>query len=1052
MKFSHVFIDRPILASVTSIVVLIIGFISYASLPVSQYPPVAPPTVIIKTQYPGASPQVIADTVAAPIEQEVNGVEGMIYMYSQSTSDGVMSLIITFELGTDLDDALVQVQNRVSTALPRLPDEVQRIGVTTRKDMVDPLLVIHLMSPEGRYDEKYVTNFAQRQIRDVLARLKGVGNIQVWGGRDYSMRIWLDPAHIASIGMTAGDIIKALEEQNIQVAGGTLAQPPIDVRRAFQVSIQAQGRLTEVEQFENIVVKTGEDGRFTRLGDVARVELGGENYSTAGYLDGKPAILLPLTQTPGSNAVATSEAVHETMAELAKEFPDGLEYSIMYDPTEFIDESIKELYTTIFQATALVVLVILVFLQSWRASVIPLVTIPISLIGTFAFMAAFGFSINNLTLFGLVLAVGIVVDDAIVVVENIERNVAGGMSAREAARKTMDEVGTALIAIALVLSSVFIPVAFLEGMTGAFYRQFALTIAVATIISAFNALTLSPALGALLLGKRDSGRRSLRYSLSGAQSYLFVQFNKGFFWLQERYVQLVARVTQHSMAMVCIYLILIALTIFAFVRVPSGFIPPQDQGYLLGLVNLPEGASRARAEAVVRRAEQIVLETPGLDHAVSFVGLAAETRTIASNKAAIFAMLEPFDERNRKELDDSAILNDLRTRLSAIQEAFIAVFPPPTVRGLGTVGGYSLRVEDRGGRGLATLQEAAFAWVEAANQTPGLTSVYTSYTSNTPQLYVDIDRIKAEMLDVPIENVFEALEVYMGASYVNDFNRFGRIYRVIAQAEAPYRLDLEDISQLRTRSNSGAMVPLGSFVDFKEISGPDRVPRYNLYPTIEINGDTQAGYSTGQAISLMEELADNLLPDGITFEWTEMAYQQVRASNTVLFIFPLSVLFVFLALAALYESWSLPFAIILIVPMCLSSAIGGIMLLGMDNNILTQIGFIVLIGLASKNAILIVEFARANERAGKNRFEAAKEACRLRLRPILMTSFAFIFGVSPLLFASGAGYEMRQALGTTVFFGMLGVTIFGLLFTPVFYVMIRGFTDRQKSEHSSEVI
>ena len=1044
MRFSHLFIDRPILAAVISIFILILGGISYFSLPVTQYPDVAPPTIVVVVRYPGASAQVVADTVAAPIELEVNGVEGMLYMSSQSTSDGLMRLTITFELGTDLDKAQVLVQNRVSIAEPRLPEEARKFGIITRKESPDLLLVIHLLSPDGTYDQLYLANFAQIQVRDTLSRIDGVGNVQIFGARDYSMRIWLDPDRIASLGLTAGDIVEALREQNVQVTGGTLGQRPLDTERAFQFGIQLQGRLTDVEEFENIIVKASADGRFTRLRDVARVELGASEYGTNVFVDGQTAVDLAVTQRPGSNALATAKIIRDTMEDLSKDFPKGLEYRMIYNPTEFIEKSIQELSSAIFQAIFLVVLVILLFLQTWRAAIIPLVTIPISLIGTFSVMAVFGFSINNLTLFGLVLAVGIVVDDAIVVVESVERNIAKGMSARDAARRTMDEVGVALIAIALVLSSVFIPVAFVSGISGEFYRQFSLTIAVATIISAFNALTLSPALCALLLSKRDPKSASANNLFNSVLKRFFGYFNLAFDWLRERYALTLHHIMRRNVAMVSIYIALIFLTIWGFMRVPTGFIPAQDQGYFVALVRLPDGASFNRTEEVMHQAERIILDTPGLSHAVSFVGLSVETMTIASNAGTIFAVTEPVEERQRKGLNGDVVLADLRARLSQIQEGVIAIFPPPPVRGMGNLGGFSLQIQDRRGRGIEVLQQAVDRLVVAANSEPSLTSVYTPFSSNTPQLFIDVDRVKARMLDVPIENVFETLEVYLGSSYVNDFNFLGRAYRVIAQADAPFRMDVDDIRRLRTLSDKDAVVPLGSIVNIREIAGPERIARYNLYQSAQINGDTVPGFSTGQAIRKMEELAQRDLPDGISFEWTGLAYQQILAGNTAIFIFPLSVLFVFLTLAALYESWSLPLAIILIVPMCLSSSIAGVALRGLDNNILTQIGFIVLVGLASKNAILIVEFARAIERQGKTRFEAAVEASRLRLRPILMTSLAFIFGILPLLFASGEGAEMRQALGTAVFGGMLGVTIFGLLFTPVFYVMIRAVAMRSE--------
>ena len=1043
MSFSHFFIARPIFAAVLSIFLLIVGAIAYLSLPVAQYPEVAPPTIVVSAQYPGASAEIIADTVATPLEQEVNGVENMIYMYSQSTNDGRMTLTVTFELGTDLEQAQVLVQNRVAIAEPRLPEEVRRIGITTRKNSPDLLLVIHMLSPDESYDQLYISNYATLQVRDVLARLDGVGDIQIFGARDYSMRVWLDPDRISSLGLSVTEVIAALREQNVQVAGGMLGQPPLESPQAFQISLQLLGRLAEPEQFENIVVKTGEDGRFVRLRDVARVELGARDYVTNSYLSGNAAVAIAVSQRPGSNALATAEGIQATMEDLAADFPPGLAYDIIYNPTEFIAESIQELIKTIFEAVALVVLVVLLFLQSWRASVIPIIAIPVSLIGTFAVMAALGFSVNNLTLFGLVLAVGIVVDDAIVVVENVERNLRNGLTPREAARKTMNEVGGALVAISLVLVAVFVPVAFIEGISGQFYRQFALTIAVATVISLFNSLTLSPALSALLLkphreheGKVSLWRSPLRWFFNG--------FNAAFDALSRGYARLVGFVAWARFPMMAVYAGLIGLTAWGFTQVPTGFIPAQDRGYLIAAIQLPDGASLSRTDEVIARAEQIILDTPGISSTATFSGFSGATRTNASNAGAIFAVLSPFEERKAQGLTGGQILADLRGRLAQIQEAFIPVFPPPSVPGIGTAGGFRMMLQDRRGRGIEVLQQATDTMVAQANAEPGLVGVYSTFRTSTPQLYLDVDRTKAEMLDVPLENLFRTLEIYFGSSYVNDFNLFGRTYRVTAQADGPHRLDREDIARLRTPNASGGIVPLGSIVRFTDISGPDRVPRYNLYPAAEIDGNTLPGISSGQAIAAMERLAEENLPDGISFEWTDLAYQQIQAGDTIIFIFVMAVLFVFLVLAAQYESWSLPLAIILIVPMCLLSAIGGVALRGQDNNILTQIGLVVLVALASKNAILIVEFARQLENEGKDRFAAAVEACRLRLRPILMTSFAFILGVVPLMIASGAGAEMRQALGTAVFFGMLGVTVFGLLFTPIFYVLIRGFVAKEK--------
>ncbi len=1046
MNIGHFSIDRPVFAMVLSIFILIVGVIAYPTLPVAQYPEVAPPTVVVQATYPGATARVVAETVATPIEQEVNGVEDMLYMYSQATNDGGMTLTVTFKLGTDLDKAQVLVQNRVAIAEPRLPDEVRQIGVTTRKNSPDLLMVVHLLSPDNTYDQLYISNYALLQVRDTLLRLPGVGDVQMFGARDYSMRLWLDPDRVADLGLTAGDVVAAVRGQNIQVAGGQLAQPPLPSPRAFQPSLTLQGRLIEPDAFSKIIVKAGDDGRIVRVGDIGRVELGAQDYSTNSYLSGKTAVAMLISQQPGSNALATAKQIIDTMETLKKSFPKGLEYRIAYNPTEFIAESVHELIKTIFEAVALVVVVVILFLQRWRAALIPILSIPVSLIGTFAVMALLGFSVNNLTLFGLVLAVGIVVDDAIVVVENVERHLAEGMTPKDAARQTMDEVGGAVISIALVLSAVFIPTAFIPGITGEFYRQFALTIAVATIISAFNSVTLSPALASLVLRRHDgehaaAGVHGFRARATAFLETFFAGFNAGFDWLGTRYGRIVGRVTAMPRRMLAIYAVLIAATVAMFVHVPTGFIPLLDQGYLIISIQLPSGASLARTDEIVRQVDDIARHTPGIDRGVDFAGFSGATRTNASNSGAIFAGFEPFPSRMARGLTANHIIADLRKRVQQVQGAFILVLPPPPIRGIGTAGGFAMRVEDRGGRGTSILEKATKDLALAANHTPGLTSVYSPFYADVPELFVDVDRTKAQMLKVPVGNIFEALEVYLGSSYVNDFNLLSRTFRVTAQADAPYRIDRDMISRLRTRNQDGAMVQLGSVVDYHETIGTDRYPRYNLYPAAELNGNSLPGYSSGQAIAAMEKLAAATLPDGLSYEWTDLSYQEKNAGNTAVLIFPLSVLFVFLVLAAQYESWTLPLAIVLIVPMCLFSAMGGIAFFGMDDNILTQIGFIVLVGLASKNAILIVEFARQEEAVGKPRMMAVMDACRLRLRPILMTSFAFILGVVPLMTASGAGAEMRQAIGTAVFFGMLGVTFFGLMFTPVFYVVVRGSVD-----------
>jgi hydrophobe/amphiphile efflux-1 (HAE1) family protein len=1037
MKFSHIFIRRPIFASVLAIFIVIVGALAYLRLPVAQFPEVAPPTVTVTASYPGANAQIAADTVATPIEQEINGVENMLYMSSQSTADGNVSITVTFDLGTNLDLAQVLVQNRVAVAEPRLPPEVRQTGVVVKKNTPDILMVVHMLSPDNSFDQLYISNYALLQVRDVVARVKGVGDVRLFGIREYSMRAWLDPDKIASLGMTASEIVIALQAQNIQVAGGALGQPPMPTDQAFQQSLQLRGRLVKPEEFGEIVVKTGEGGRITRLRDVARMELGGLDYTTNGYLDGKTAVVLLVSQTPGANALAVANSVKETMAEIAKSFPKGIEHRIVYNPTEFIQRSVDELLKTIYEAVLLVVIVVLVFLQTWRATIIPVVAIPVSLIGTFFVMAALGFSINNLTLFGLVLAVGIVVDDAIVVVENVERKLEEGLSSKDAAFATMNEVGAALISIALVLCAVFIPTAFLQGIVGQFYRQFALTIAVATVISAFNSLTLSPALCALVLRSREEKERPHRFDISFLTNWFFDGFNRVFSALEHVYSRFVALTLRVTPLMLVVYAALIGTAAYLFVTVPKGFIPQQDQGYLVVSFSLPSGSSLSRTSEVILRAQKEILSTPGFAHTPAFAGFSGATRTNAPDVGAIFAVEAPFEERVKRGLTSTKLVSDLRKKLGQIKEANIFVIAPPSIRGIGTGGGFSMYIQDRRGRGLQTLTESTYELMGAANKTPGLEAVFTTFTANTPQVFVDVDRVRAQMLDVPLQNVFDTLRIYLGSAYVNDFNAFGRTYRVTAQADAPFRIDQARIAQLKVRSANGAMVPLGSLVTFREIAGPQRVPRYNLYPAIELQGATAPGVSSGEGIATMGDLAERTLPDGISYEWTDLTYQETHQGTPAIVIFALSVLFVYLALAAQYESWSLPLAIILIVPMCLLSAILGVWSHGSDVNILTQIGFVVLVGLAAKNAILIVEFAAQLEAHGKDRFEAAIEACRLRLRPILMTSFAFTLGVLPLYAATGAGSEMRVALGTAVFYGMLGVTFFGLVFTPVFYVVIR---------------
>jgi hydrophobe/amphiphile efflux-1 (HAE1) family protein len=1035
MRISHFFIDRPIFASVVSIVFVILGGVAAFRLPVAQYPEIAPPIINITGQYPGASAETVAETVVAPIEQQVNGVEGMLYVSSNSTADGRFSISVTFDIGTNLDIAQVQVQNRVSTATPRLPLQVQQIGVTVAKSSPDILMVVNLYSPDKSRDTLFISNYANLQIKDVLTRVDGVGSITVFGARDYAMQVWLDPDRLQSLNLTALDVTTALLGQNIQVASGVLNQPPVPNQLAFQVAVRTLGRLSDPAEFGNIVVKQTANA-VVRIRDVARVELAAQDYSSNSYLDRDPSIAIGVFQRPGSNALTTGDNIRRTMEDISKSFPQGLQYKIIYDPTQFIRQSVVAVVETIFEAMALVVLVVILFLQTWRAAVIPILAIPISLIGTFFVMGVFGFTLNNLSLFGLVLAIGVVVDDAIVVVENVERNIAAGLSPRDAARRSMDEVGSALIAIALVLSAVFIPSAFITGISGQFYRQFALTIAGSTAISLIVSLTLSPAMCALLLKPHDAQQR-VRWWARPLRGF-FRGFNRWFEAVAHGYGWLVRRVVRFAMIMLVVYAGILAYGLNEFRKAPQGFIPQQDRGYIIVAAQLPPGASLQRTDEVMRRAAEIALKTPGVGHAINIVGFSGATFTNAPNAGAMFLVLDPFEERAKDPHQSAAAIQGaLFGKLAAIQDAFMIVVLPPPVQGIGNAGGFRMMVEDRAGRGYQALQGAVLAMMGRAAQTPGLMQVFSLFETQTPQLYLDIDRTKAQLLGVNLPDVFNSLQTYLGSTYVNDFNLFGRTFRVQAQAASPYRLQPEDVLRLRVRNASGETVPLGSFTTLRSISGPYRVPRYNIYPAAELDGSAAPGYSQGQAIALMEKLAAQTLPDGFAYEWTTLAFQQIRAGNTAIFAFALGVVFVFLVLAAQYESLTLPLAVILIVPMCLVASITGVLLRGQDNNILTQVGFIVLIGLAAKNAILIVEFAKQLEDRGRDRFAAAVEAARLRLRPILMTSLAFIFGVAPLVWAVGAGAELRQTLGTTVFSGMIGVTAFGLIFTPVFYVVCR---------------
>jgi len=1036
MNISDFFIKRPIFAGVLSILIFLVGAISLFQLPISEYPEVVPPTVIVRAVYPGANPKTISETVAAPLEQAINGVEDSLYMFSQATSDGVMTLTITFKLGTNLDNAQVQVQNRVAQAQPKLPEDVRRLGVTTTKASPDLLMVVHLFSPDNRYNDIYVRNYATLQVRDVLARLQGVGQVRIFGSGDYAMRVWLDPNKVAAKGLTASEVVAAIREQNVQVAAGGVGQQPASRPVDTELLINAKGRLGTEDEFGAIVIKNGAHGERVQLRDVARLELGASEYALRSLLNNKPAVALPIAQLPGSNAIATSDAVRATMAELKKNFPEGLDYDIVYDPTIFVRHSIEAVVHTLIEAILLVVLVVIIFLQTWRASIIPLAAVPVSLVGTFAVMHALGFSINALSLFGLVLAIGIVVDDAIVVVENVERNIALGLTPFEATRRAMREVTGPIVATALVLSAVFIPTAFISGLTGQFYKQFALTIAISTIISAFNSLTLSPALSALLLKGHHEPKDALTRSMDFAFGWFFRPFNRFFAWASQKYSNGVARLLRLSAIALVVYAGLLASTAFLFKQVPSGFVPVQDKQYLVAFAQLPSAASLDRADAVIRRMTEIALQHPGVQNAIEFPGLSINGFTNSANSGILFVALKPFEERRSKDLAGPAIARQLQAEFAQIQDAFIAIFPPPPVQGLGTIGGFKLYIEDRGDNGLDALYGATQGLIGEATKTPGLSGIFSSFTINTPQLDADVDRAKAKAMGVPLQNVFETMQINLGSLYVNDFNRFGRTYQVVAQADAQFRGHAEDILRLKTKNNAGQLVPLGSLLKVNETYGPDRVMRYNGYPAAEINGAAAPGYSSGQAEALMEKLAASNLPKGMVLDWTELTFQKIVAGNAGLWIYPLSILLVFLVLAAQYESFRLPFAVILIVPMALFSAMLGIWLTRGENNVFTQIGLIVLIGLAAKNAILIVEFALKRRDEGAGIVEAALDAARLRLRPILMTSIAFIAGVFPLVVSTGAGAEMRHAMGVAVFAGMIGVTFFGLFFTPVFYVVL----------------
>lgn len=1051
MNISRFFIDRPVFAAVLSILIVIAGLIGLRSLPISEYPNVVPPSIVVRATYPGANPTVIAETVATPLEEQINGVEDMLYMSSQATSDGVLNVTVTFKLGTDPDKAQQLVQNRVSQAEPRLPAEVRALGLTTVKSSPDFIMVVNLVSDVERYDITYLRNYATLNVKDRLNRIQGVGQVQVFGAGDYSMRVWIDPQKAAEHGLAASDVSNAIRSQNVQAAAGTIGASPSQPGVNLQLNVNAQGRLHTPEEFGNIIVKSGANGEITRLRDVARIELGAADYSLRSLLDGRPAVAVAVLQAPGSNAIEIADNVKATMDQLQLAMPQGIKYEIVYDTTKFVRASIEKVVDTLLEAIALVVLVVIVFLQTWRASIIPLIAVPVSIIGTFAVMYAFGFSINALTLFGLVLAIGIVVDDAIVVVENVERNIESGLSPRDATYKAMKEVSGPIIAIALVLVAVFVPLAFISGLSGQFYRQFALTIAISTVISAINSLTLSPALAALLLKDHHAKKDWLTRFMDAIFGWFFRGFNRAFGAASNGYGRTVGGLLSRKSLVMILYLALVGATYSMFNAVPSGFVPAQDKQYLIGFAQLPDGATLDRTETVIKRMSEIALEQPGVAHAIAFPGLSINGFTIGSNAGIVFAVLDDFEERKTPELTGGAIAMALNQKFAGIQDAYIAMFPPPPVNGLGTTGGFKLQIEDRAGLGNQALNEAAKAVLAKAYQTPELAGIFSSFQINVPQLYADLDRAKAEQLGVSVTDVFETLQIYLGSLYVNDFNAFGRTYSVRVQADAKFRAKPEDIGQLKVRSQSGQMIPLSALLKVDAQTGPERTTRYNGFLAADINGGPAPGFSSGQAEAAITKILNETLPAGIEFEWTDLTYQQILAGNSSIVVFPLALLLVFLVLAAQYESLTLPLAIIMIVPMGVLAALTGVWLTGGDNNIFTQIGLVVLVGLSAKNAILIVEFARELEFDGRTPFQAAVEASRLRLRPILMTSMAFIMGVVPLVLSTGAGAEMRVAMGIAVFSGMIGVTFFGIFMTPVFYMLARLLTGSRPLRQHGEV-
>jgi multidrug efflux pump len=1050
MDFSKFFIERPIFAIVLSIIIFAVGLIAIPILPVSEYPDVVPPSVIVHATYPGANPKEIADSVAEPLEEAINGVEGIMYMKSVAGSDGSLQVVVTFLPGVDPDTAAVRVQNRVSQALSRLPDAVRQYGVTTQKQSPTPLMYMGLYSPDGRYDSLYLRNYLTLHIKDELSRIPGIGDVELYGAGDYAMRIWLDPDKLASRGLTADDAINAIREQNVEVSAGQLGAEPSPKNTDSLISINVRGRLRSEQEFGNIVVKNGANGQITHLSDVARVELGASDYTLHALIDTKNTATVGIFLSPGANAIGVANAVYAKMDDLSHNFPAGVAYRAQWDPTIFVRESIRAVQHTLFEAVILVVVVVILFLQTWRASIIPLVAVPVSIVGTFAWLYLLGYSINTLTLFGLVLAIGIVVDDAIVVVENVERNIEQGLDPRAAAHQAMKEVSGPIVAIALVLCAVFVPMAFLSGVTGQFYKQFAVTIAISTVISAVNSLTLSPALAAKLLRSHHAPKDPLARGIERAFGWLFGPFNRFFQRSSDRYHGTVAHTLSRRGGIFGVYVALLIATGFLFHVVPSGFVPTQDKLFLFAGAKLPPGASLARTDAVTHQMVQIAHTVDGVDTVVAYSGFNALQYVNTPNLSASYIILKPFDERH---LTAAQINTEINAKFASIKGGFAYALLPPPIQGLGSGSGYSLYLEDRGGLGYGALQDALNKFQAAIAQTPGMSYPVSSYQANIPQLEVKVDRVQAKAQGVALSDLFDTLQTYLGSVYVNDFNLFGRVYRVIAQADSPHRQRAEDITRLYTRNNRNEMVPIGSMVSVVPSYGPDPVVRYNGYPAADLIGDADPKVmSSGQTIAKLQALADKVLPRGITLEWTDLSYQQVTQSNAAVIVFPLSVMLAFLVLSALYESWTLPLAVILIVPVCMCAALLGVRLSGGDNNVFVQVGLVVLMGLACKNAILIVEFARELEMQGMGTVEAALEACRLRLRPIVMTSVAFIAGSLPLLLGHGAGSEVRAATGITVFSGMLGVTLFGLFLTPVFYVTLRKLAPGNpswNSEHSS---